>query len=118
MGASHLPEDFDQIAIAVDWLDACRRRDLEALLDLYAQDARIECRCGSVELHQGRLELEAYWRPQLERFATTAFGLEDISPTADGVELDYLNSDGTPVRAVFSFDPQGKISRMRCLRIP
>jgi hypothetical protein len=72
---------------------------------------------GSIELHQGRRELEAYLRPQLERFGTTAFGLEEISPTADGVELDYLDFDGAPVRASFAFELEGKISRMRCVPV-
>lgn len=109
-----MSEDFDRIAVIVDWLDACRTRDVEALLDLYAQDARVECQCGCIQLHQGRAALEAYWRPQLERLVPTAFGLEEIAPTADGVELDYLNFDGKPVRVVFTFDSSGKISRMRC----
>ena len=44
-----LAEDFDQVALVVDWLDACRNRDLAALLDLYADDAMFECGCGEVE---------------------------------------------------------------------
>ena len=32
-----LPEDFDQIAVVVDWLDACRKRDLALLMDGYAK---------------------------------------------------------------------------------
>jgi hypothetical protein len=38
-GMSNMPKDFDAIAVVVDWLDACRKRDLGALLDLYADDA-------------------------------------------------------------------------------
>ena len=43
-----LADDFDQVALVVDWLDACRNRDLAALLDLYADDATFECGCGEV----------------------------------------------------------------------
>jgi ketosteroid isomerase-like protein len=97
-----LPEDFDQVALVVDWLDACRNRDLAALLALYADDATFECGCGEVGLHEGRAELEAYWRPRLDTLAPTAFGLEEITPTADSVVLDS------------TFTPDGRIRQTAC----
>ena len=106
-----LADDFDQVALVVDWLDACRNRDLAALLDLYADDATFECGCGEVGLREGRAELEAYWRPRLDALAPTAFGLEEITPTADGVVLDYLSYEGKPVRIAFTFTPDGKSGR-------
>ena len=109
-----LADDFDQVALVVDWLDACRNRDLAALLDLYAADATFECGCGEVTLHEGRAELEAYWRPRLDALAPTAFGLEEITPTADGVVLDYLSYEGKPVRIAFTFTPDGKIRQTAC----
>jgi len=109
-----LPEDFDQVALVVDWLDACRNRDLAALLALYADDATFECGCGEVGLHEGRAELEAYWRPRLDALAPTAFGLEEITPTADGVVLDYLSYEGKPVRIAFTFTPDGRIRQTAC----
>jgi ketosteroid isomerase-like protein len=113
-GASGVSNDFDQIAIVVDWLDACRKRDLKALLELYAPDASLECRCYGAKLHEGRTALETYWRPLLDDLDPTAYRLQDITPIADGVALDYLNSDGKPVRIFFSFTAEGKISRTRC----
>jgi ketosteroid isomerase-like protein len=113
-GAVGLSDDFDQIAVVVDWLDACRRRDLDALLELYAEDASIECRCGGVQHHHGRAELLAYWRPQFEAFVPNAFSLEEIAPAADGVVLDYLNFEAQPVRIFFTFTAGGKIRQMRC----
>ena len=109
-----LAEDFDQVALVVDWLDACRNRDLAALLALYADDATFECGCGEVGLHEGRAELEAYWRPRLDALAPTAFGLEEITPTADGVVLDYLSYEGKPVRIAFTFTPDGRIWQTAC----
>jgi ketosteroid isomerase-like protein len=109
-----MPEDFDQIAIVVDWLDACRKRDLAALLDLYAEDASLECACDGVALIQGRPALEAYWRPRLDGFAPTAFGLEEITPGPDGVVLDYSSFEGKPVRITFTFSPAGKILQTTC----
>ena len=111
---AELPEDFDRVAVVVDWLDACRSRDLHALLDLYAEDARLECNCDSVKVHRGRAELEAYWRPRLNSQAAVAFGLEEITPGADGVALDYLSYEGKPVRIHFSFNEFGKIMQTRC----
>lgn len=111
---SNMPKDFDPIAAVVDWLDACRRRDLSGLLDLYAADASLECACDGGTLIHGRGALAAYWRPRLNAFAPTAFGLEEIAPDADGVVLDYSSYEGKPVRISFGFSPQGKISRTVC----
>jgi ketosteroid isomerase-like protein len=113
-GIVELADDFDQIALVVDWLDACRNRDLPALLDLYADDARLECQCGEVKVKEGRAELESYWRPRLDALAPTAFGLEEITPTAEGVVLDYLSHEGKPVRIAFTFSRDAKIQRTAC----
>src|ERR1044072_2897608 len=103
---SDAPMNFDPIAAVVDWLDACRKRDLAALVDLYAVDASLECACEGVAI-KARSALEAYWRPRLDAFVPTAFGLEEIAPTADGVVLDYSSCDGKPGRVVFNFSPGG-----------
>lgn len=113
-GIADLAGDFDQVALVVDWLDACRNRDLAALLDLYADDAKLECQCGEVEVSEGRAELESYWRPRLTALVPTAFGLEEITPTAEGVVLDYLSHEGKPVRIVFTFSRDAKIQRTAC----
>ena len=113
-GIVQLADDFDQIALVVDWLDACRNRDLTTLLDLYADDATVECRCDGGKVSEGRAELESYWRPRLEALAPTAFGLEEIAPTPEGVVLDYLSHEGKPVRIAFSFSRDAKIQRTAC----
>jgi ketosteroid isomerase-like protein len=116
-GIADLTDDFDQIALVVDWLDACRNRDLATLLDLYADDARLECQCGEVRVSEGRAGLESYWRPRLEALAPTAFGLQEITPTAAGVVLDYLSHEGEPVRIAFSFSRDARIQRTACLPV-
>ena len=113
-GKLDLSKNFDQIAIVVDWLDACRARDLEALLDLYAHDASLECACNEPKLFHGRVELASYWRPRLESFSPTAFGLVEITPAAGGVVLDSFSFEGKPVRVFFTFDDNGKIRRTSC----
>jgi hypothetical protein len=109
-----MTRDIDHIAIVVDWLDACRKRDLAALLDLYADGASLECACGGKALAYGRAALEAYWRPRLASPVTTAFGLKEIAPSGDGIVLDYAGHEGEPVRMSFAFSPEGKIRRTSC----
>jgi len=111
---SNLPKDFDPIAVTIDWLDACRARDLDALLDLYAEGARLECECGGRSIHVGRTELESYWRPRFGKFASVASGLDEITLDADGVVLDYQGQEGKPIRIHFAFDRDGKIVHTRC----
>lgn len=106
--------DFDQMGVVVDWLDACRKGDLRTLLDLYADDASLECRCDGTHLYRGRTEIEAYWRPRLDGFASAGFGLEEISPAAQGVELEYSIAGSLRIRAVFGFSAGGKIFRTIC----
>jgi hypothetical protein len=115
---SDLPNDFDQIAAVVDWLDACRTRNLDLLLGLYADDASLECECGGSKMLHGRAELEAYWRPRLSSSSPRAFGLDEIAPVPNGVLLDYLSFEGKPVRIFFKFDSGGKIALTRCAPLP
>ena len=114
-GIANLADDFDQIALVVDWLDACRNRDLATLLGLYADNATVECRCGEAKIGEGRASLESYWKQRLDTPAPTAFGLEEIAPTGEGVVLDYLSHEGKPVRIFFSFTRDGKIQATHCL---
>jgi len=109
-----LSEDFDQIAVVVDWLDACRARNLDALTELYAADAQLQCQCSGAIICRGREALRAYWTPRLDALVPTAFGLEEITPTADGVTLDYRSFEAKPVRVFFAFAADGKIQCMRC----
>lgn len=108
-----MPEDFDRIAVVVDWLDACRTRDVDSLLDLYAEEALMECKCTG-GIYRGRVELDSYWRPRLNGAAPVAFELDAIAPEADGVVLDYMSYEGKPVRIHFRFDTSGKIKQTRC----
>ena len=57
-------QPFDAIGIVVDWIDACKQRRLQALLDLYDDGATVEC-CEGV-LHRP-MEMERYWQPRLAR---------------------------------------------------
>jgi len=108
------PEKFDQVAVIIDWLDACRRHDLVALLDLYGPDASLLCECGQQKTYSGRSELQEYWQGRLEGNAPNAFGLDEIVPVSGGVQLDYLSHQGKPTRMVFAFATDGKIQQTKC----
>jgi hypothetical protein len=70
-------DEFDPLAVAVDWLDAGKLGDLDGLLGLYDERATLECDCEGVVL-TGRQSLSAYWAPKLERKLTAAFTLNSI----------------------------------------
>ena len=102
---------FDAMAIAIDWLDAYRAAKLDTILDLYDDDASLECGCGGQKILVGRAALRQYW---IRRFAEQpAIELEDIQPTTDGVALAYQTSEGL-VRVALSFNAAGKIGRAQC----
>ena len=57
---------------------------------------------------------KSYWRPRLGALAPTAFELEEITPTAEGVVLDYLSHEGKPVCIAFTFSRDARIQRTAC----
>ena len=104
-----LRDQFDPLALVVDWLDACRLGELNALLDLYDERGTLECDCECVCL-AGSKYIAAYWAPKLESKILSAFILNDMTLTGDGVQVDHQNYEGKPVRIYFRFDPSGKYS--------
>ncbi len=105
-------QDFDEIGVVVDWIDACRTRDLEGLLDLYDDNAVVEC-CegGSFE---GRSGMAQDWLPRLERASSDAFEIYALFLEHGGVSLDYRGYDGKPMRTLFRFNDAGKIQVTAC----
>lgn len=106
--------DFDHMGIVIDWVDACRTGDLATLLDLYADDAEVDCTCADTRRYRGRRELAAYWGPRLGAYVSAGFGLEDIAPLRDGVELEYSVAGALRIRATFHFRSDGKIHSTQC----
>ena len=106
-------DGFDPIAVAVDWLDAGKLGDLDGLLNLYDERATLECDCEGVTL-TGREALSAYWAPKLDNPSESAFALDDMTLTDDGIRIDYQSFEGKPVRIYFRFTPSGKIAHTSC----
>src|SRR6266496_1642926 len=90
-------DKFDPLALVVDWIDACRLGELNALLDLYDERATLECDCERVGL-TGRKSIAAYWAPKLDSQTVLGFTLDDMTLTGDGVQVDYQSYEGKPVR--------------------
>ena len=107
------PDTFDPLATVVDWLDAGQSGDLDALLELYDERATLECDCDGAIL-TGREALSAYWEPKLGYLSNNAFSLNDMVLTGDGVQADYQDYEGKPVRIRFRFTPLGKIEHTSC----
>jgi ketosteroid isomerase-like protein len=106
-------DEYDPLAAVVDWLDACRRGDLNALLDLYDERAVMECGCEGVTL-TGRNSIAAYWAPKLEGKRMSAFNLDDVALTGRGVQIEYQGHQGKPVRFYFRFGRSNKIIYTSC----
>ena len=104
---------FDPLGVVVDWLDACRSGDLDALLDLYDERATQHCLCENVTL-AGPKALAAYWAPKLKNKLGSAFTLDELAVIGDAVQVDYQGHEGKPLRIYFHFDPSGQIHHTSC----
>ncbi|MCK1393756.1 nuclear transport factor 2 family protein [Bradyrhizobium sp. 1] len=102
---------FDPMAVAVDWLDAYRAGDIEAILELYAEDAVVHCGCCGVQTIRGREALRAYWVDRLRKYP--AGTLDDLNPSDDGTMISYVTSAGV-MSALFAFDAAGRIKELAC----
>ena len=59
---------FDSLSAAVHWLDAYRERSSE-LIDLYTNDAQLECRCIN-ETINGKRAIQTYYVDRFEQGGT------------------------------------------------
>ena len=102
---------FDAMAAAVDWLDAYRAGDIDVILEMFAEDAAVECRCGGMTTIIGKEGLRAYWKRRLQDYP--ASDLDDVQPSNDGAAISYHARDRV-VGAMLEFNPAGRITLMRC----
>ena len=103
---------FDPMAAAVDWLDAYRAGDIEAILEMYADDAVVHCGCGGMKTIAGRDGLRAYWVDRLKTYP--ASGLDNLLPTSDGAVISYGVGARGVVSATLAFDASGRIAELTC----
>jgi FixJ family two-component response regulator len=104
----HTRHDFDRSGVVVDWLDACRSGQLNALLNLYEERATLICDCDRIDL-AGRNSIAVYWKSKLETKAASAFTLGGMILTGDEIQVHCQSCKGKPIRIHFRFSPVGKI---------
>jgi hypothetical protein len=102
---------FDPMAAAIDWLDAYRAGDIEAILKMCADDAVVHCGCGSTTTITRNEGLRAYWVERLREYP--AFDLDNLQPSYVGTLISYVSRDGA-VRAVLTFNASGQIASLTC----
>lgn len=101
---------FDPMAAAVDWLDAYRAGDIEAILEMYAEDAVVYCDCDQSAI-TGRETLRSYWAARL--LDHPAAELDNLQPLDGGAMISYISGRNV-VNAVLSFNDAGKIRTLSC----
>jgi ketosteroid isomerase-like protein len=99
------------MAVAVDWLDAYRAGDLEAIMELHADDAVVHCGCSGAQTITGREALRAYWTDRLRKHP--AGTLDDLNPSDNGTVISYETSTGV-MSALLAFDATGRIKLLDC----
>jgi ketosteroid isomerase-like protein len=99
------------MAAAVDWLDAYRAGDIEAILRMCSNDTVIECGCGGMKVIRGEHGVRAYWEQRLRDYP--AGELEDLQTSDSGAAVLYRCGDGV-VAATLRFDRDGRIAELCC----
>jgi hypothetical protein len=101
---------FDPMATAIDWLDAYRAGDIDAILAMSSDAAVVECGCSNRTII-GKEGLRAYWEQSLRDYPASE--LDDLQPSGSEVMISYVARDSV-VGATLAFDPEGRIARLRC----
>lgn len=87
---------FDPLAAAIDWLHAYRSSDLETIINMYSDDAVIECGCCAMTTVTGKAALRTYWEQRFQDSVPS--DLEDLQPSHEGAMITYQARNGTVVR--------------------
>ena len=102
---------FDPMAAAVDWLDAYRALDIESILEMYTDDAVIDCDCDRRQTITGKDALRAYWGDRFRRYPVSE--LDDLQPSFHETVISYVSGNNA-VRAALTFNALGQIAAQTC----
>lgn len=117
-------QQADALVFAQQWAAAWSRRDVDAVLDHFADEVQFT----SPLAHQlvgtatviGKPALAAYWNQALERIQTLTFIVDSVvfDPQAQCLAILYISqTDAKTIRAteVVHFGPSGKIIKAEAL---
>jgi SnoaL-like protein len=107
------PMQFDPLTVVIDWLDACRSRNIKLLMSLYAPSATLHCDC-TARNYEGRDEIENYWQPRLAGPVPSAFQIDTLDDEGDAVSLAFTSFEGKLVSMRFWFNETGEIKHSLC----
>ena len=112
------------MAFAESWIAAWNRRDVEAVLAHYAEEAQfVSAIAGNLvgrPILRNKKELEDYWRTALARISTLEFKLDHAAWDERRLELNVIyeaNLNGERKRAceIMQFDAAGRQVRGEAL---
>jgi len=112
------------MAFAESWIAAWNRRDVEAVLAHYAEEAQfVSAVAGNLvgrPILRNKKELEDYWRTALARISTLEFKLDHAAWDERRLELNVIyeaNLNGERKRAceIMQFDAAGRQVRGEAL---
>jgi ketosteroid isomerase-like protein len=112
------------LALARRWLDAFNRRDLEALLSLYAEDAvhvspKLRDRQPETKGEiRGKEKLRAWWRDAMERLPGLHYRPLQLTAMDDRVFMEYVRENpGDPDLLVAELLELGTRGHIRASRV-
>jgi hypothetical protein len=116
IGFIHPPLSFDPMAAAIEWLDAYGEGDIEAILEMYAEDV-VHCGCGGMKTITSGEGFRAYWVDRLQRYPASA--LDNIQQRPDGGFVAYVTcavvvNAKVVVNALLTFSTVGQIETLSC----
>jgi hypothetical protein len=102
---------FDPMAAAVDWLEAYRVGDIDAIVEMHADDAVVHCGCGCIRIITEKEALRAYFVKLLQEYPVS--DLNDLQPLGEGTMISYI-ARGRVVTAILTFNASGQIASLSC----
>ena len=101
--------------LAEEWIRRWNARDLERILELYAEDAEMSS-AGIVRLGlddggqlSGKDNLRKYWSLGLAKLPALHFRLMDVFESPDSVVVRYENERGQTICEYLRVNPKGQI---------
>ena len=106
-------------AFAHEWIAAWNDRDLDAIMDHYAEDVELVSPVAEQLLGlpgglvSGKAALRDYFARGLAAFPALQFHLVDLLAGVSSVVLYYLNQRGTHTAEFMQLAPNGKVRHIR-----